>query len=289
MRIALGTAQFGLDYGIANTGGKISSDEAASILKTALDVGITTLDTAVGYGDSEKVLGKVGVERWQIITKLPMYPSHDRNVKSWIRNELYLAMERLKVDRIFGLLLHRPDQLLGPHGRDIYQSLIEIKEDGLVEKIGISIYEPDLLDLLIPKMKIDLVQAPLNVLDRRLISSGWLRKLYDSGTEVHARSVFLQGLLLMPPEDRPMQFQHWTTTWNKWDNWLKFNQVSALSGSLAFPLSFKEISKLVVGVDSEQHLKQIVDAIGENSALHFPEDIVSVDQNLINPSLWRLE
>ena len=175
-RLALGTAQFGMPYGIANRTGQVSDAEAQDILQQARGAGIDTLDTAMAYGESEARLGALGVRAWQVVTKLPAVDDHCADVHGWVQQSLASSLERLRVDRLYALLLHRPAQLLGSRGDEIFRALTDVKSQGVVGKIGVSIYAPAELEQLWPCFRPDLVQAPFNVLDRRLSDSGW--KIY---------------------------------------------------------------------------------------------------------------
>lgn len=285
MKIALGTAQIGLNYGISNRSGKISKDNAADLLSYARCNGIEMLDTAIAYGDSEQALGNIGVEGWQVITKLPALPERDADVESWVEREFQGSLSRLGISSVYGLLLHRPEQLLGRSGAVLINTLERLKQQGFVEKIGISIYQPEELDSLADVMKFDLVQAPLNVFDRRLIDSGWLAKLKAQGTEVHARSVFMQGLLLMPATLRPEKFRRWQMLWDEWDGWLASNKLDPVGACLGFVLSEPGIDKVVVGVESAVQLEGIIKASVIKSQ-KVPASISSMDIDLLNPARW---
>ncbi len=287
MRLALGTAQFGFSYGVANNSGQIDLSQGKLLLDCALKNGINTLDTAVAYGNSEKRLGQIGVEKWHVVSKLPALPDGCENVKGWVVEQVHQSINRLGIDQLYGLLLHEPKQLLESRGQLIYQSLIQLKADGLLNKIGISIYYPSELDLLCKEFDFDLIQAPFNILDRRILDSGWLTKLSKLGIEVHTRSVFLQGLLLMSEKDIPTKFDQWTLLWLEWFNWLKKSELSALEACLGYALSFSEISKIVVGVDSITQLNQVIQAI-RGAPLNVPDKLKIDDINLINPTNWAL-
>lgn len=284
-KLALGTVQFGLPYGIANMVGKTPTAEARIILARAQGVGIDTLDTAVGYGESEHVLGQVGVEGFRVVSKLPSLPDDTFDVAAWVMNQLQGSLERLRLDRLEGLLLHQPAQLLQAKGDQLYAALQKLKSEGWVDKIGISIYEPAELESLIPKYEFDLIQTPLNALDRRIIESGWAKRLTESGVEIHARSCFLQGLLLMAPEDRPAKFNRFASLWQSWDHWLKIVNLTPLQACLRFALSQPDIERVVIGVDSAAQLAEIVSA-AEGGLPEFPCWPISPDPLLINPSCW---
>jgi aryl-alcohol dehydrogenase-like predicted oxidoreductase len=195
------------------------------------------------------------------------------------------SFSRLGVNAVYGLLLHRSDQLLGPHRVALYQALQGLKDTGQVQKLGISIYSPSELTALSPDYHFDLVQAPFNLIDRRLYSSGWMQRLKDDGVEVHTRSAFLQGLLLMARDDVPVKFLHWGDWWDRWHQWLSERGVSAVHACLTFSLSFPEIDRVIVGSDSVKQLSQIVSAANSQSFWGSP-DLSCEDENLINPALW---
>lgn len=285
-KLSIGTVQFGIDYGVANSSGKVSYDEVQIILKEAKLNNLVTIDTAAAYGESEEVLGKSGVEEFQLITKLPEIPLDVKNITSYIEESLFSSLRRLKVEKVYGFLLHRPSQLFLNEGAEIYQALLSIKEQGYIEKIGASIYQPEELDKLFEKYELDMIQAPLNIFDRRLIDTGWLSRLQENDVEVHVRSVFLQGLLLMSRSQRPEKFNRWNGLWEKWDEWLAENKLTPLEATIRYVLSIPEISKIVVGIDSNSQLKEII-AAEKGDLPKIPDDLFSDDVNLLNPAKWN--
>ena len=285
-RLALGTVQFGLPYGIANQTGQVSRLEASAMLQLALASSIDTLDTAIAYGDSETCLGEVGTQGFKVVTKLPAVPDSCENVSNWVQQQVSMSLSRLGVNKVYGLLLHRSEQLLGSNGLEFYQALQALKDNGQVQKIGISIYSPTELDALIPRYQFDLVQAPFNLVDQRLCRTGWMQRLKDDDVEIHTRSAFLQGLLLMAEADIPEKFLPWSGLWHTWHQWLTNYAASAVQACLAFPLSFPEIDRVVVGADSVSQLAQIVSAANMALQADLPE-IHCDDENLINPAKWN--
>lgn len=284
MKIALGTAQFGLDYGIANTNGKVSFLDAKSIVNYASRIGIDTIDTAIAYGSSQKCLGKIGIRNHNIISKLPPIPDHQTNLEEWVNHHVQKSLEILEVNNLSALLLHRPYQLFDKDKNGLWEVLIDLKTKGIVKKIGFSIYAPVELDDLYSSFKPDIIQAPYNLLDRRLEQSGWLQSLYDKNVEIHIRSIFLQGLLLMSARDRPRKFDRWKAVWAQLENWTNKNNITKISAALAFALSDSRISKVVIGVDSLNQLKEIIYNYKLTSA--FPNSIEIQDERLLNPSEW---
>lgn len=284
-RLALGTAQFGLPYGIANQDGQVTRSVAKAMLHLAAANSIDTLDTAIAYGDSETCLGEVGTQSFKLVTKLPTVQDSCADVNGWVKEQVAASLSRLGVNAVYGLLLHRPEQLLGIDGKILYQTLQGLKEDGQVQKVGVSIYAPSELEVLIPLYRFDLIQAPFNLVDRRLHATGWLQRLKDDGVEIHTRSAFLQGLLLMPQSTIPAKFAAWSDLWRKWHDWLAHHTVSAVQTCLAFPLSFPEIDRVVVGADSVSQLEQIISATTSVAPVDLP-DLHCDEENLINPARW---
>jgi aryl-alcohol dehydrogenase-like predicted oxidoreductase len=136
------------------------------------------------------------------------------------------------------------------------------------------------------RIKLDLVQAPFNVLDRRLEFSGWLTRLAQENVEIHVRSIFLQGLLLMNNETRPAMFAKWTPTWARWQDWLDEQQVAPLRACLGFALSVPHVDRVVVGIDSVAHLREILDCMTV-PVVSPPPGLMNGDPDLINPSRWN--
>lgn len=284
-RLALGTVQFGLPYGIANQAGQVSRPEARKMLRLAAAKGIDTLDTAIAYGESEICLGEVGCQNFKLVTKLPAVPDNCSDIANWINEQVLASLGRLGVNSVYGLLLHRSEQLLGRDGKVIFKALQNLKETGSVEKTGVSIYAPGELEALTSQYHFDLVQAPFNIIDRRLSTSGWLQRLKQEGVEIHTRSAFLQGLLLMPRSAIPGKFMPWAGILGKWHDWLECHSFAAVKASLAYPLSFPEIDRVVIGADSKNQLEQIIGAALGGIPEEFP-DLHSEDENLINPAYW---
>jgi aryl-alcohol dehydrogenase-like predicted oxidoreductase len=286
-RLALGTAQFGLDYGIANQVGQISPTAAKTILEFASLHKIDTLDTAIAYGKSEAVLGEIGVMGWRVITKLPPLPETIEDCESWVQDQVSGSLNRLRVSKLDSVLLHRPQDLFGSKGPSYLQALNQLKETGMAEDVGVSVYRPEELDAIWQVFRPDLVQAPFNVFDRRFQTSGWLSRLADEGVRIHTRSAFLQGLLLMPAKQRPEYFRPWDELLNEWQSWSGRMGMSALAAALSFCLNCSHIERVIVGVDSLQQLEEILNAANA-PAVSLPDALCSQDRTLIEPSQWKL-
>lgn len=295
MKIAVGTVQFGLSYGVANHAGQTPQAAAAEILARARAAGATYLDTAIGYGEAESVLGRIGAARdgWQIISKLPALPRDiaARDVEGWCRDALFASLDRLRADALSGLLLHRPDDLLGTNGAALADALHALRKDGLTGAVGISIYGPDDLDALhadpsrLPVLPLDIVQCPASALDRRLETSGWADRLQAAGTRIHLRSAFLQGLLLLPQSDLPDHLAHAADDLRRWHGWLAETGSSPLAAALRFAMSRGYAECAVLGMDSVDHLTQILEAARQDGPIP-PAGVASRNPVLLDPRKW---
>ena len=187
-------------------------------------------------------------------------PESSTDVAAWVRESVHGSLIRLRISKLYGLLLHRSQQLLGAKGEAIYRALVALKDQGKVEKLGVSIYDPYELDALWSNFQLDLVQAPFNIVDRRLASSGWLT--------------------------RPAAFNRWQSLWQQWHGWLDEQSMPALQACLGFALSQPEIDRIVVGVDNLKQLQEVL-ARAQVSVVPPPTALMSEDPELINPSRWN--
>lgn len=290
MSLALGTAQFGMPYGVTNKIKEPTLEELKAILELARNHGITLLDTAHSYGDAELKLGALDLSSFNIVSKLPAIPSEYENIYTNLLSYLELSLKRLGQNSLYGLLLHRPDQLCNPAGGEIYKTLQRFKAAGLIQHFGVSIYSPNELGPILDVCEPNIVQAPLNVFDQRLIESGWLDKLVSSNIEIHTRSTFLQGLLLLPRGYLPTNFKKWSAEFDRWHDCLKKYNISASQACLAYAQSFQKIEQVIVGVGSVAQLNEIVAAsltsLNSND-LEFFKNLSCGDEELINPSKWQ--
>ena len=280
-KLGIGTAQFGQRYGISNKFGKVSQSEAENILYLAKLNSIDIIDTAISY-NSESCLGNIGVKEYKVVTKLPPVPNGIKNICEWIDVQIKSSLKRLRVNSVYGLLLHNSEDYKNSELREKFKSL---KADKIIHKIGVSIYSPNELNNLPCENEIDIVQAPINLVDQRLVDSGWLKKLNSYGVEVHARSVFMQGLLLMPKKLIPQSFMAWSSLWNRWHDWLNRENITAIEACLHYVFSLPYVNRVIIGFEAANQLKQIVESLKSSLNISYL-DISNIDENLVNPSIW---
>jgi hypothetical protein len=166
------------------------------------------------------------------------------------------------------------------------QALARVRDIGLVERIGASIYAPSDLELVDATGTFDLVQAPMNVFDRRIVDSGLLARLQTAGVEVHLRSAFLQGLLLMPVAAVSASFAPWRPRFESWHAWCREHALTPLQASLAHVRSTAPGAKIVVGCDNAKQFEEILEA-ARQPPLCAPPELRSEDPGLVNPALWN--
>ena len=286
-RIALGTVQFGLDYGVGNTSGQVTPKVLKAILDLASRNKIKTLDTAILYGESEAHLGDYGVNNWDVITKIPRIPSNIKYVKEWVIGQVEASLKRLNVSKLSGVMLHDAEQILGYQGKAIFEALNFLKNNNICEKIGLSIYDIDKSEKYVRAYDIDLVQAPLNIFDRRLVDPALLHVFKSRDIEIHARSIFLQGLLLLKRDAVSDEFFHSKQLFSEWYSWLDQEEIDPVEACLKFVLQYKEIDKIVIGVQDVGQLQDIMSVANTKGFLQFPQWQSKIHSQLINPGLWN--
>ena len=288
-KLALGTVQFGMDYGVTNPEGKITFDEVCNILLYAKTQGINVLDTAQAYGDSETVIGKALNEidqSFEIISKVISLSELEGDLSANIRRSL----DRLQCDTLDGLLLHRADDLLGELADDNFEQLLALKEVRLVNKIGVSVYTPEQAQLIAQRFPLDLIQLPLNLFDQRFILTGCLDFLAQRNIEIHARSLFLQGILLNSYHSLPSYFHAFKAEFDKYNNFQQIHQLSALQSCFALCQQSKTVDKFVIGCCSKSQLQELCATFFEpqDIGLESIQELSVSDEELILPQNWKL-
>lgn len=290
-RLGLGTVQFGTDYGISNKQGRVSEAAVEQILSDADAAGITLLDTATAYGRSESVLGAVlpGRHAFRIVTKTPaltdgvLTKAHAADLRSAFGRSL----ENLRQTSLYGLLLHDPACLARPGCENVVEALHALRAEGLVQKIGISIYRGSEIDAALACFRPDIVQLPVNLLDQRLLRSGHVARLKALGVELHARSLFLQGLLLMRLDELPAWTAPIRARLDGLHAALDRANLTPLQACLGFVAGQRELDSLIVGVTTRAELAEIIEAADASiDTVSDVEAFAVEDERLVLPSQW---
>ncbi len=281
-RLALGTAQFGAAYGVSNRNGQVAPDLAMRLLDRAADaLPSLMLDTAPSYGTAEALIGEWSASRGiapQIVTKTSAPAER-------LQDELRASLARLGCARVYAVLDHNAERLLGADGSEVNRSLMGLKEQGLADRIGTSVYDADQIDRLLECRHVDVIQVPLSIVDQRLLQSGHMRKLKDRGIEVHVRSVFLQGALLMRPEALPAHLEALRARLSALHEEARQRGVPCLQLLLGFVLGLEEVDRVFVGVTQMEELDDIL-ACAQPARVSSPERFAVGDARLVNPALW---
>lgn len=278
-KLALGTVQFGLNYGISNHSGKTPIEEVCRILDYASEIGIDTLDTAQEYGSSEEVLGHFHEDRFKIVTKVKLHQKGHDIVKL-----LKKSLDHLNTKHLYAVMFHNEKSAL--ENPKAIEDLLRLKENGIVDKIGLSVCEtPDKLEVYIREFGIpDILQIPYNHLDTRF--KDLATKLRLEGVEIHTRSTFLQGLFFMSPENLSNHFDPVKNYIHNLNEQYQSNSEKA-AGLLAHVLTQPFINKVVIGINSVDQLKDNLSSISMVSPIEIqpPADI---DNNILMPNLWSI-
>ena len=283
--IILGSANFNQIYGI--TKNFINKKEIKRSFNLALKNNIRIIDTSPLYSKSEKIIGLLNNDKFKIISKIPKIPRNikKKNIKKWVKLKVSNSLKNLKIKKFECLLLHNVDSLLSKNGNEIYKNIKNMKRIGLTNKIGISIYDFNILDKILKKFKFDLIQAPFNILDQRLVTTGWLKKLKKRKIKVYVRSIFLQGILLLKHNQLPEKLKKLNKNLIIWENWLKKNKFKPLQVCISFVLNQRQLDGIVVGYNNKNQLNQILKQKKMKSSFSIPNLNIR-NRKLIDPRKW---
>jgi aryl-alcohol dehydrogenase-like predicted oxidoreductase len=289
LKLALGTVQFGINYGVSNQTGATSTEEARAIIELARQQGIDILDTAPAYGESETVLGKIlSLGFGSVITKTPAFHGDtiESNDAQTLKQVFLASLDKLGRDSVYGLLVHGADDLLKPGAEHLFAAMKELRNEGRVKKIGVSVYNGEQIDRILERFAIDLIQLPLNAMDQRLIKGGQLTHLKQQRVEIHARSAFLQGLLLMEQNSWPAYFAPYYPLLHRFHDIVAELALTPLQAALGFVQSVPEVDHVVCGVNTLVQWQELVAAANVRVDINQFESVRCDDPGLINPSQW---
>lgn len=272
-KVVLGTVQFGLNYGISNTQGQVPLDTVKDMLDVMRSSNCKTIDTAQAYGTSEDVLGYCGVGDLDVITKIQQTTNIEDSIQGSLR--------RLRLDKLEAVMYHSFP--LFKQDEASFKCLEKLKSDGLVNKIGFSLYDPKEAEYILDKYNFDIVQVPYNIFDRRFETV--FERLKKSDVEIHVRSVYLQGLFFLSPENLPAKISELYLPLKKLQSICKDNVALYC---LAFACANKFIDKIVVGATSVKELRENISYFSE---VTYPTELDAlsegINSDMLNPSNWK--
>ena len=293
-RLVLGTAQIGMQYGIANKTGQPDSLNAETIIKEAWNGGIQEFDTAQAYGESEKVLGNafdnLNIKHSaKVITKFS--PNLNHNDENEMRKSILTSLNKLGIDKLHGILLHK-EEYLNYWYEGLGDTLIGFRSEGLVEHLGVSVSNPGFVKMALEEKDITIIQVPSNILDRRFEQAGIFNKAEEKKKTIYIRSVFLQGLLLLDPDKlfKSMEF-----TYNVLK---KFNMLAEQCGlsrqqlAIGFVMKAYQAAKIILGAETSRQVRanlsvlESIDKVSDDIVDEARNLFKDVGDNILNPALW---
>lgn len=291
---ALGTAQLGLPYGVSNKLGKPAISEVGAILSRAAEREVKLIDTAASYGDCESRLGALLPDnhKFKIVTK---YKQEERSparedIVGTFRASFDHSLGRLRQSTVHALLFHNPLDLLGRNGDELFGAAQALKAEKRVSGVGVSVYSPAELTEIIDRFPIDVAQVPMNVLDQRMLKNGHLERMKRLGIQIHARSVLLQGLLLLPIDELPPHFTPHRALLKRFRAAAKAAQLTPLTAALSFVKHTPGIDFAIVGICDFNQYEETNDAFDQAEQISLElSQMASDDLSLIDPTRWRVD
>jgi len=284
-KIVIGTAQFGTNYGVSSKS-IVNKKNVIEIINVAKKNKINFIETSVNYHGALKIFKKISFTNFRIINKFPKINSKN-NIYEQYKNHTISTLKIFNIKKIDHVLLHNPNELLSKNGENIYKVLLDFKKKKLINKIGVSVYFLKQINLLEKYYDLDVIQFPVNVFDQEIINSNILYDLKKRGVELHARSIFLQGLLLFKDSSYPKYFNKWKFIFAKWHSFLNKNKISPLEGCITFIKNQKLIDKIIIGVESAEQLMEIIELFKKTIKVSNFDLISANDKKLTKPIFWK--
>lgn len=279
-KLVIGSANFEKKYGLSRI--KLDKKEINKIFKLAKSNNLYTIDTADGYLKNKDVFKDID-KSFKFITKVK--PNQNWVSLEYCKKKIRSHFKILKINKVQTLLIHDIKILYSNAGPSIYENLLTLKKKNFFKKIGVSIYSMECLNFLTTKYDIDVVQCPYNVLDKRLIKSGWYKKLKEKKIEIHVRSLFLQGLLLNKQLYKNKYFKKWQNIFSKWFQELDKKNISAIQYCFNDVLKYN-FDKIIIGINNQDNLKEILN-LKLAKMKYKLNDFTTNDLKLIDPRKWK--
>lgn len=256
-RLTLGTVQFGLPYGVANRAGQPPYETARDILACAIEGGVTCLDTAAGYGESEAVLGRAlaelgAAERVSVVTKIAPLADNlsPARADALVEESVNNSLRHLRLERLPFCLFHRE--------RDFRyaDSLLKLRDRGLVERVGCSTTTASATRTIIGSGLAEAVQFPASVLDRRFTGAEIAGAARSRGMAVFARSVYLQGLVFLPDATTPEDLSGVIPPRRRLAELAREAGIPLAELALRYVLGLSDLTSILIGVESLDQMRE---------------------------------
>jgi len=292
-KLALGTVQLGMEYGVGSSVKKLDSDQVEEILSTASELGIKTIDTASLYGNAQERLSNSNSKSSFNYISKTINCSEEKVSKSFLidfEKAIQESCNLLKVNntKLNGLLFHRPRDVFKKDGEKLFEIVHKYKLDGYIEKIGFSVYEPSELIELKKHFDFDLVQLPVNLFDHRAQKSEIIDTLFKDGVEFHSRSTFLKGLIFQEENNIPTNIKDHINKLRIFKNLCLELNCTPAELAFSYVQSLEFLSKIVIGVQDADQLRDTVSSFGNAAKIsNIDYDLLSVnDPIFLNPGKW---
>ncbi len=276
-KIILGTVQFGMNYGISNKIGKPSSKEVGEILNFAYDNGISTVDSADGYGDALEILGNYNhnnTRKYNLNTKF-------KACELELNTQLDISLQKMNADSINVYYYHSfEDYICYPAYKE---QLSLLKDRGKIKRIGLSVYENIQFKKACEDESIDVIQVPYNLLDNQSQKGALINLAKNNGKQIQVRSVFLQGLFFLPISKIPAKLKSLIPYLKKVHEISKVANISIGQLALNYTLQQEGVDHVIIGVESLDQLKSNI----FHSKQRIPVDIIqAIDRiNVQHPEM----
>ncbi len=280
MKLALGTANFGNKYSVLNK--QFQKKDIENLKKVITKFNISLFDTAINYKNSHLLSKFINQKEINFVSKIS-----SNYTKNSLKEQVSIILNEYKSKPIHGILFHNYQDLLTKKGKDVLKFLLKLKKQKKINKIGLSIYDPNELNKIWSFWVPDIVQAPFNVIDQRLYKTNWINKLKKNKIEIHARSCFLQGLLIHYNSKKKLykKFKKWENLFNKWDNWCNENNISKLKASIDFVRGFKNVDYIILGFNNKKELLECI-SVFKGKRTNIPKIFSCNNKQLIEPKNW---
>lgn len=291
----MGTVQFGMDYGIMNKKKPLKED-SIKCLDYATQNGIYAIDTAAAYGDAECIVGEfihkrtIPRDKLFICSKMPpnsLDGCDPKDYQAAVLNNITRSLKRLRLDHLDAYLFHSSRYAFSP---TMLEALYEAQRRGYAGKVGVSIYEVEEARACADSPYARFIQAPYSILDHRMKKSGLLDRISHSDCQLHTRSAFLQGLVLMEEEMVPGYLTRARPLIRKITDICATAKISRVDLALAYVRREKSISHLVFGVHTMEQLQEVIASferkISDDVLLYADAEFADVSEYIVLPSLW---
>jgi len=296
MKLCLGTVQFGLDYGIKGQK-KPSLEDSIKILNYATQNGIDNIDTALAYGNAEEVVGEflkkktISRDKLFIISKFKpneLDEVEPKNYAKVIKENYEKQLQRLNTDYLDSYVFHSSRYAFD---EEKLKAIYELKKEGKVRHCGVSVYYPDEAKVCIESPYVDFMQLPSSIFDQRMKNEGVFDLAIKNGsTQIHSRSAFIQGLILMNEDEVPSFLEGAKPIIRKIDSLCKKYEISRIKLAMLYVKQFDAISHLVFGVDNIEQIKEDINIFEEDFSSDILKEIgkefENIKTDIMMPSLW---